>query len=141
MTSKEFRGQMESTHLSRTFSDQGVRLRLRKEQRTITGYVRLPTRICVYLHELDQREDTKVLRSNLQRLLSHTTCNLERYTIEAGTAARRSELGRTVITVPKCPTRLNLGQTVRCTNIQFSRTLVTLHKGLQRPNPNLMGGC
>ena len=39
VTTKDFRGQMESTHLSRTFSDQGVRLRLRKEQRTITGYV------------------------------------------------------------------------------------------------------
>ncbi|KAF2478520.1 velvet factor-domain-containing protein, partial [Neohortaea acidophila] len=33
VSSKEFRGQRESTPLSRTFSDQGVRLRLRKEQR------------------------------------------------------------------------------------------------------------
>ncbi|KAK5174049.1 uncharacterized protein LTR77_001129 [Saxophila tyrrhenica] len=32
---KEFRGMKESTHLSRTFSDQGVRLRLRKEPRAI----------------------------------------------------------------------------------------------------------
>ncbi len=36
---KEFRGLCESTHLSRTFADQGVRLRLRKEPRTLTGYV------------------------------------------------------------------------------------------------------
>lgn len=34
---KEFRGLMESTHLSRTFSDQGVRLRLRKEARNMAG--------------------------------------------------------------------------------------------------------
>ena len=36
---KEFKGLMESTHLSRAFSDQGVRLRLRKEARTLAGYV------------------------------------------------------------------------------------------------------
>ncbi|KAK4542966.1 hypothetical protein LTR36_005964 [Oleoguttula mirabilis] len=33
--SKEFRGLSESSHLSRTFSDQGVRLRLRKETRQL----------------------------------------------------------------------------------------------------------
>ncbi|KAK3724792.1 hypothetical protein LTR37_000840 [Vermiconidia calcicola] len=37
VNSKEFRGLMESTTLSRTFSDQGVRLRLRKEPRALTG--------------------------------------------------------------------------------------------------------
>ncbi|KAI5238014.1 hypothetical protein E4T43_07746 [Aureobasidium subglaciale] len=35
---KQWRGLVESTHLSRTFSDQGVRLRLRKENRSIAGY-------------------------------------------------------------------------------------------------------
>ena len=39
VSQKEFRGLSESTHLSRTFSDQGVRLRLRKEPRSITGCV------------------------------------------------------------------------------------------------------
>jgi hypothetical protein len=37
MPVKEFRGLRESTHLSRTFSDQGVRLRLRKEARSLAG--------------------------------------------------------------------------------------------------------
>ncbi|KAH9840338.1 heterodimeric complex [Teratosphaeria destructans] len=37
VTSKDFRGLQESTHLSRTFSDQGVRLRLRKEAKQISG--------------------------------------------------------------------------------------------------------
>ncbi len=41
VTMKDFRGQMESTALSRSFSDQGVRLRLRKESRTIAGYLAL----------------------------------------------------------------------------------------------------
>ncbi|KAF2690229.1 hypothetical protein K458DRAFT_383356 [Lentithecium fluviatile CBS 122367] len=36
-TLKEFRGLQESTYLSRAFSDQGVRLRLRKEPRTMIG--------------------------------------------------------------------------------------------------------
>lgn len=45
---KEFRGLKESTHLSRTFSDQGVRLRLRKEARTLAGYVAHPSD-----HQLD----------------------------------------------------------------------------------------
>jgi hypothetical protein len=35
---KHWRGLVESTHLSRTFSDQGVRLRLRKENRNMAGY-------------------------------------------------------------------------------------------------------
>lgn len=35
---KQWRGLVESTHLSRTFSDQGVRLRLRKENRNVAGY-------------------------------------------------------------------------------------------------------
>ncbi|THX00294.1 hypothetical protein D6D13_09608 [Aureobasidium pullulans] len=35
---KQWRGLQESSHLSRTFSDQGVRLRLRKEQRSQAGY-------------------------------------------------------------------------------------------------------
>ncbi|KAI4725581.1 hypothetical protein E4T49_06654 [Aureobasidium sp. EXF-10728] len=34
---KQWRGLVESTHLSRTFSDQGVRLRLRKENRNVAG--------------------------------------------------------------------------------------------------------
>ncbi|WPH00261.1 Hypothetical protein R9X50_00308500 [Acrodontium crateriforme] len=37
VTSKDFKGVAQSTHLSRTFSDQGVRLRLRKEARTMGG--------------------------------------------------------------------------------------------------------
>lgn len=56
VTSKDFRGQMESTHLSRTFSDQGVRLRLRKEQRTITGYVAPATAIdTAYAYKIQTR--------------------------------------------------------------------------------------
>lgn len=35
---KQWQGLVESTHLSRTFSDQGVRLRLRKENRNVAGY-------------------------------------------------------------------------------------------------------
>ncbi|TKA70708.1 hypothetical protein B0A55_07363 [Friedmanniomyces simplex] len=38
-SNKDFGGLSESSHLSRTFSDQGVRLRLRKEQRKLTGNV------------------------------------------------------------------------------------------------------
>lgn len=38
MQQKQWRGLEESTHLSRTFSDQGVRLRLRKENRNLAGY-------------------------------------------------------------------------------------------------------
>ncbi|EON69060.1 hypothetical protein W97_08373 [Coniosporium apollinis CBS 100218] len=37
VTSKDFKGMEESTHLSRSFSDQGVRLRLRKESRSVVG--------------------------------------------------------------------------------------------------------
>lgn len=37
---KQWRGLQESSHLSRTFSDQGVRLRLRKEQRSQAGVKR-----------------------------------------------------------------------------------------------------
>lgn len=40
---------MESTHLSRTFSDQGVRLRLRKEPRTLSGSVPMPALILLSL--------------------------------------------------------------------------------------------
>ncbi|KAF2841847.1 hypothetical protein M501DRAFT_355104 [Patellaria atrata CBS 101060] len=36
---KDFKGLEESTYLSRAFSDQGVRLRLRKEPRAMMGYV------------------------------------------------------------------------------------------------------
>ncbi|KAK0250877.1 hypothetical protein LTS09_013947 [Friedmanniomyces endolithicus] len=39
-SNKDFGGLSESSHLSRTFSDQGVRLRLRKEQRKLTGQKR-----------------------------------------------------------------------------------------------------
>jgi hypothetical protein len=35
---KQWQGLVESTHLSRTFSDQGVRLRLRKENRNVAGF-------------------------------------------------------------------------------------------------------
>jgi hypothetical protein len=38
---KQWQGLVESTHLSRTFSDQGVRLRLRKENRNVAGYAYL----------------------------------------------------------------------------------------------------
>jgi hypothetical protein len=37
LSSKDFKGLAESTHLSRTFSDQGVRLRLRKEAKGMMG--------------------------------------------------------------------------------------------------------
>lgn len=37
---KDFKGMEESTYLSRAFSDQGVRLRLRKESRAMAGYGR-----------------------------------------------------------------------------------------------------
>ncbi|KAK3113224.1 hypothetical protein LTR53_009710 [Teratosphaeriaceae sp. CCFEE 6253] len=39
-SNKDFGGLSESSHLSRTFSDQGVRLRLRKEQRKLAGQKR-----------------------------------------------------------------------------------------------------
>ncbi len=37
VAAKDFRGLAESSHLSRAFSDQGVRLRLRKEPRGLMG--------------------------------------------------------------------------------------------------------
>jgi hypothetical protein len=37
LLSKDFKGLDESTYLSRTFSDQGVRIRLRKEPRYVLG--------------------------------------------------------------------------------------------------------
>lgn len=37
VSNKDFKGLSESSHLSRTFSDQGVRLRLRKEPRSLGG--------------------------------------------------------------------------------------------------------
>jgi len=40
---KDFKGLEESTYLSRAFSDQGVRLRLRKEPRTMMGGYVPPT--------------------------------------------------------------------------------------------------
>ncbi|KAK8165288.1 velvet factor-domain-containing protein [Phyllosticta citrichinensis] len=42
VSQKEFRGLDESTYLSRAFSDQGVRLRLRKEPRHVMGRKRSP---------------------------------------------------------------------------------------------------
>nr|POE47273.1 spore development regulator vosa [Quercus suber] len=40
VSNKDFKGLSESSHLSRTFSDQGVRLRLRKEPRSLGGGVK-----------------------------------------------------------------------------------------------------
>lgn len=137
VTSKEFRGQMESTHLSRTFSDQGVRLRLRKEQRTITGYVFLAIGVWSYLRGLERSEDMTALRIHRQHHLSRIACNLEHYTREVGTAARLSVSGRIAIIVLTCPTHLNSGRTT-CTNMLFNRTLSILHKGLRRRNQKHM---
>lgn len=80
---KEFKGLSESTHLSRAFSDQGVRLRLRKEPRTISGYVNCLQRFAGFSdHCAEQSEDTTIHPPTRRQ-----TC-IQGYTVDQSTTER-----------------------------------------------------
>ncbi|KAF2733439.1 hypothetical protein EJ04DRAFT_524500 [Polyplosphaeria fusca] len=72
---KDFKGMDESTYLSRAFSDQGVRLRLRKEPRAMMGHKRQYGGYVVDQNEQDKSQYTYTVDQNEQNKRGYPYAN------------------------------------------------------------------